>query len=73
MSSRVLVALKTTGTSALKIVTILVVLKAIVDENINSYWWQCFGSSKKLHCHIPQLMGNIVSSRFLVALKAIGS
>ena len=73
MSSRFLVALKATGTSTLKIVKILVVLKAIVDGNINSHWWQSFGSSKKLHCHIPQLTGSIVSFRFLVALKAIGS
>ena len=35
MSSRFLVALKATGTSALKVVGILVALKATVDRNVN--------------------------------------
>ena len=42
MSSRVLVALKVTGTSALKVVGVLVALKATVDRNVNSN----FGSSE---------------------------
>ena len=37
VSSRFLVALKATGTSALKIVGIFVALKATVDRNVNSH------------------------------------
>ena len=50
MSSRFLVALKATGTSALKTPTmdrILVALKAIVDKNVNSHCWQYSSSSER--------------------------
>ena len=46
MSSRFLVALKATGTTALKIVGISVAPKATVDRNVNSHCWQDSGSSK---------------------------
>ena len=38
VSSRFLVALKATGTSALKVITILVALKATIDKNVNSHF-----------------------------------
>ena len=43
MSSRFLVAVKAIGTSALKVVEVLVALKAIVDRNINSHCRQDSG------------------------------
>ena len=68
--SRFLVALKATGTSVLKVAAILVARKATVDRNVNSHCGQGFGSSEKLRCQLRYLTGSIVSSRFLVALKA---
>ena len=46
VSSRFLVALIATGTSTLKVVAILVVLKATVDRNVNSHGWQDSSSSE---------------------------
>ena len=46
MPSWFLVALKATGTSALKVVRILVALKATVDRNVNPHCCQDFGSSE---------------------------
>ena len=46
MCSRFLVALIATGTSALKVVRILVALKATVDRNVNSHCWQDSSSSE---------------------------
>ena len=46
MSSRVLVVLKVTGTTALKVILILVALKATVERNVNSHCCQDFGSSE---------------------------
>ena len=45
-ASRFLVALKATGMSALKVVGILIALKATVDSNVNSHCRQDFGSSE---------------------------
>ena len=50
MSSRFLVALKATGTTALKIVGISVAPKATVDRNVNSHCWQDSGSSES-YCY----------------------
>ena len=46
MSSRFLVALKATRTSAFKVVGILLVLKATVDKNVNSHCGQDSDSSE---------------------------
>ena len=92
VSSGFLVALKATGTSALKVVAIFVALKATVNRNVSSHCCQEFrssesnsreeiqlplltefGSSEKLSCQLRQLMGSIVSSRFLVVLKVTGT
>ena len=52
---------------------ILVALKAAVDRNVNFQCWEEFGSSEKLCCQLQWLTGSIVTSRFLVALKATGT
>ena len=60
MSSRFLIALKVTGTSALKVVGILVTLKATVDRNVNSLCSQDFDGSKsngQQECQLPLLAG----------------
>ena len=73
VSSRFLVALIATGTSTLRVVGILVALKATVDKNVDSHCWQDFGSFEKLRRQLRSLTGSIVSSRFLVALIATGT
>ena len=58
VSSRLLVAVIATGTSALKVVGILVAPKATVDRNVNSHCWQDFGSSEsysRQECQLPLL------------------
>ena len=60
VSSRLLVALKVTGPSALKVVGILVSLKAMVARNVNSHCCQDFGRSEsysQLECRLPLLTG----------------
>ena len=52
MPSRLNVALKATGNSALKVVGILAAQKATFDRNVNSHCWQAFGSSEKLGCQL---------------------
>ena len=67
MSSRLLVALKVTGPSALKVVGILVSLKAMVARNVNSHCCQDFGRSGSY----SQLgMSTSTVDRILVALKS---
>ena len=47
MSPWLLVDLKATGKSAIKVVRILVALKATVESNVNSHCRQDFGSALK--------------------------
>ena len=68
-----LVALKLTVPLALKVVGILVALKATVGRNVNYHCWQDFGSSEKLRCQLRWVGVSIVPSRFSVALKATGT
>ena len=72
MPSRFSVALKATGNTALKVVGILVVQKAMTDRNVNSHCCQVFSSSEKL-LRCQQLTGRTVPSRFTAALIATGT
>ena len=57
---QVFVALKAAGTSALKVIEILVALKATVDRNVNFHCWLEFGSSERYsrqECQLPLLTG----------------
>ena len=60
VSSKFLVALIATGTPTLKVVGILVALKAMVDRNVTSHCRQDFGSSESYsqqECQLPLLTG----------------
>ena len=64
MSSRFSVALIAIGTLGLKVVGVLVALKATVDSNVNSHCWREFGSSKSYscqECRLPLLTGFFVA------------
>ena len=58
-SSRFLVVLKATGTSALRVVEILIALQATGDRNVKSHCWRNFGSSESYsqqECYLPLLI-----------------
>ena len=56
MSFRFLVALKVTGTSALKVVEILVALRATVGRNVNSHCLQDSDSSESSGYRVKKVM-----------------
>ena len=45
--------MEATGTSTLKVVGILVAMKATVNKNVNFHWLQVFGSSEKATLSTP--------------------